>query len=264
MTATKEIIKEWLEELNNGNLPICVVDDDGVFNSSMGLEPGNYVALTEIVEKGITFAAYTGQTGCEKNPNRCLRVRLTEHLRRWLNSPEYHLGVKAEELAVGKVRIHISVLSSGNCSFDLRKRLEKASVYTHKPFLQYGPWKKYNTTYEGEDLSIVPFGHTRRKAFLARARQSGVFLEDSTTNTIDRIFDIVLGSDLCRLAKCRSGKRDFNTAMEVRKALKNGTNEYLVIKAIFDKQLYNGKKPKRGCSYDYITDVLTYAIEQTA
>lgn len=259
-----DITKIWLEQLNNDIVPKCVVDEDGIFNANfdIGRKPGNYLVSTELVGKKTMLPAYTGQTGCEQDPSRCLKVRLSEHLRKWLNNPEYHLGVKTEELAGGKVKLHIAVLYSGDCSLEFRKRLEKASVYAHKPFLQFGPWKKYFTKYEGEDLSIVPFGGTRRKAFLARARQSGVFL-DSTTDTIDRIFDIVLGSDLSGIARSRSGKRNFKTAMEVRKAIANGSDEYLAIKAIIDKRLFKDKAPKRGCSYSYITDLLSYAIEQT-
>ena len=71
---TKDITKAWLEQLNNNIVPDCVVDEDGIFdaNSDIGLKPGNYLAKTELVERKNTFAAYTGQTGCDKNPSRCL------------------------------------------------------------------------------------------------------------------------------------------------------------------------------------------------
>ena len=77
------------------------------------------------------------------------------------------------------MKIHFHIVGEAEKKED-RKKLERETILSKSPYLQYGPFKKYDSKYDDLDLCIVPFNGTRRKAFINRARKEGVEIQDET------------------------------------------------------------------------------------
>lgn len=253
--ATFDYVEQWW----NDHLDLvkkCVDDPEKIFSSNNGNKKGAYLVSVKLVEEGKLIPMYAGEAGADDEHDRSIADRLKEHIRVWLGDyTEYWTGVKRSELESGRMKLNLHIVGEAEKLVD-RKKMETSTVLRERPYLQYGPYKKYPSKYDGVDLCIIPWKGTRRKAFLDRLEQEGINVKKSTS-LIDRILDKDFNPDWEKCAK--SGKEKDPVAYALRQELKAGTDEYRRIKGIVDAGL-GFEDRSRGCTYPYVIKVLSHAL----
>lgn len=165
--ATFDYVEKWW----NDNLELvkkCVDDPEKIFSSNNGHKKGVYLVFVKLVEEDKLIPMYAGEAGADNEHDRSIADRLKEHIRIWLgNYTEYWTGIKRSDLESGKMKFHVHIVGEAD-NLETRKKMETDTVLREHPYLQYGPYKKYPSKYDGPDLCIVPWKGTRRKAFLDR------------------------------------------------------------------------------------------------
>lgn len=251
--ATFDYVEKWWVENYSSLIKKFVDDPELILSSDNGSRKGTYIVSVKVIEDDRLIPMYVGEAGVG---DRSIADRLKEHLRIWLGgATEYYTGVKRKELEGGKMKFHIHIVGEAE-SLESRKKMETNTILRRRPYLQYGPYKKYTSRYDGPDLCIIPWNGTRRKAFLDRLEQEGITVNKSTS-IIERILDKDFSADWKKCAK--AGKEKDPIAYVLRQELKVGTDEYRKVKKIVDSGL-GFKDGSRGCTYPCVIKVLSHAL----
>lgn len=253
--ATFDYVEEWWKD-NTALIQRCVDDPEKIFSSNNGHKKGVYLVSVKFVEEDKLIPMYAGEAGADDEHDRSIADRLKEHIRVWLGGDytEYWTGIKRSDLESGKMKFHLHIVGEAE-KLEERKKLESSTILKEHPYLQYGSYQKYVSKYAGVDLAIIPWRHTRRKAFLDRLEQEGSIVEESRS-LVDRVLSKDFKPDW---KKCAKGKENSSVAYALRQELKTGTEEYKKIKGIVDTGL-GIKDGSRGCTYPYIIKVLSHAL----
>ena len=235
------------------------VDEDGIFTTSNGLKKGVYGVFVQCGE-GKEVLMYIGETG---KGSRCLWDRISEHAYYWLNNSKYYCGIEPQELEAG-YKFKINILAEEDDD-DRRYCLEQYYVETMRPYLQSGPYPKYDSDYRGFDLCIFPT--YRRRAFLFARDGILPFEEVVQKNSqpehsverslVDYVLDATQKFDWSFLTSCEPEE-------EVMKALKEempkGSQAYFLVKKRVDKEF--GFSKGRGCYYNYLIKLVSCAVHK--
>jgi len=237
------------------------VDEDGIFTTSNGLKKGVYGVFVQCGE-GKEVLMYIGETG---KGNRCLWDRLSEHAYYWLSNSKFYCGIKPWELKEG-YKFKIKILAEEN-NDSRRYRLEQYYVETMRPYLQSGPYPKYDSDYRGFDLCIFPT--YRRRAFLF-ARDGQLPFEEvvqknsqpehsAKKSLVDYVLDETQKFDWELLALTLDEPEE--EVMEaVKEEMPKGSDNHLAVKRRVDREL--GKNNGRGCYYDYLVKLVSSAVHK--
>ena len=173
--ATYEYVEKWYND-NVENVRNNVIDEEGLLEAACR-KKGPYLVLVKIMKDNVLIPMYAGEAGADAEHDRSIGDRLKEHIRIWLGDyTEYWTGVSKSELSNGKVKFVVRSMGESDDP-EIRKVMEEQIILKERPYLQYGPYKKYDSNYDGLDLCIIPFRGTRRKAFLGRLKQEGIQLK---------------------------------------------------------------------------------------
>lgn len=252
--ATFDYVEKWWAENYSTLVKNFVDDPEKILSSDNGNKKGTYLVSVKVENKLIPM--YAGEAGADEEHDRSISDRLKEHFRIWLGGDtEYHTGVKMLELETGKMKFHIHIVGEAE-SLESRKKMETNTITKKHPYLQYGPYTKYASRYDGLDLCIIPWNRTRRKALLNRLEQEGITVNKSAS-LIERILDKDFSADWKKCAK--AGKEKDPIAYTLRQELKVGTDDYIKIKHIVDSGL-GYEDGRRGCTYPFIIKVFSHAL----
>ena len=135
-----------------------IVDEDDIFTTDNGLKAaifGTYVKVDD--EQEILMYIGEGTEGY-------LRDRVSELAYYWLLNSRFYCGIESDELREG-YKFKVKILSEEQDE-DKRYSLKQYLIETMRPYIQSGPYPKYETPdhYRGFDLAIFPT--YRRRAFL--------------------------------------------------------------------------------------------------
>ena len=240
----KEILSKW------------VLDPERLLYSENGDVEGTYAIDVMECATEIVIKAYVGEIGhiqrAKKYVASTIKERLLQHLKSWLGNGyvEYWTGVSEEELNKGKYKFRLSLLQK-ECDVKKRKRLEEQYILKTHPYLQYGPYRKYPSNYDGLDLCIIPWRGTRRAAFLARVNE--LFPKyDASRYVQSTSWD----KDWEEVAKQDKPSQELVTMIE------NQIPMYSDIHVKAKKQIdcfLNVPAYKRGCNYKYIVSLFAKA-----
>lgn len=249
-----------------------VEDPEGILLSSNGKKKGVYLVSVYLADENKTIPMYVGEAGADDKTNRTIADRIKEHLMRWLSKgqTEYWTGVDLYELSSGKIKYHLHIVAEEK-NHDARKRIESETILSEKPYLQCGPYEKYHSKkqtsnsatipYNGIDLCIVPWKHTRRKALCDRLAKENIFLEES-----DFITGVINGNEktfwkgTLMMIKAKPNAEHLNQYVDsFKKTLVPGSEEYKRVKEIIDEAI-GYTKEDRGCTYPIIIKMLSYAL----
>ena len=220
------------------------------------------VYAIDVVEctTGIVINGYVGEIGfipeAKKYIASTVKERVLQHLKCWLGNGyvEYWTGVSENELNREMYKFRLTLLQEEK-DIKKRKELEGQYILRRQPYLQYGPYRKYPSKYEGLDLCIIPWRNTRRAAFLTK------------------VSEFFPKRDISRYVQSTSWNKNWE---EVAKQDKPN-NELVAIMAsqipMYSDVHMNAKKTidhffmvpanKRGCTYNYIVSLFAkaYAME---
>lgn len=164
--ARRSITQEQIEKY--------IVDENQIFTKDNGLKAAIFAIYVRVDEEQ-EILMYIGE-GTEGY----LRDRVSELAYYWLINSRFYCGIEPDELEAGyKFRVKIlSEESDGKKRYSLKQYL----IETMRPYLQSGPYPKYETSehYRGFDLAIFPT--YRRRAFLFARDGALPFEELSTRN----------------------------------------------------------------------------------
>ena len=254
--ATFDYVNEWYK-LNEELVNQSVVDENHILTSEYGHKKGAYLVSVQLPEKDIRIPMYAGEAGADDDHDRSIADRLKEHLRHWLGTyTTYYTGVRKKDLLDGRMKFYLEIVGEADKPED-RKQMETNTILTKKPYLQYGPYKKYDSDYDGIDLCIVPFKGTRRKAFLNALKEKGIEIEEGE-RLIDRILDKSFRPDW----KACAQPKEENEAIgaELRQEMEYWTEEeYRDVKKVVDTGL-GCPEGSRGCMRKYLIRVLSHAL----
>ena len=162
------------------------------------------------------------------------------------------------DLLNGKMKFHLEIVGEAEAK-EARKQMEIDTILAKKPYLQYGPYKKYSSKYTGIDLCIVPFDKTRRKAFLGALKERGIEVEDDS-----RLIDLFLNKSIAPdWVECSKKRRSYDK--EQMAVLKEEMSEewteeeYSVIVDTVNAAL-GYKSGSRGVSRNCLLQILTVAL----
>ncbi len=255
--ATFKDVEDWYED-NKNLVKKYTVDEEGILTTDNGKKKGVYLISVKLVDEDVLIPMYAGEAGADDKHERSIADRLKEHLKNWLGGDtEYWTGVKKTELETEKMKFHLHIVGESK-KLETRKKMEEYIILSEHPYLQYGPYEKYRSKYEGIDLCIIPWNGTRREAFLARLEDKGL-LPIVESKLITNVFDKSFNPDWDKCMK--SGKEKEHVACILRQELKKGTEEYKQVKSIVDRAL-GFKEGSRGCTYPYIVRILSHALEE--
>lgn len=178
--ATYEHVEAWFKS-NTDIINKYIDDPEGILTTENGHRKGAYLVSVKVKEAGVLIPMYAGEAGADAGHDRSIADRLKEHIRIWLgNYTEYWTGIKKAELDSGKMQLHLHIVGEAE-KLEIRKQMEENTVLCEHPYLQYGPYKKYPSNYNGLDLCIIPWNATRRKALLSRLKQEGITVQEVGT-----------------------------------------------------------------------------------
>lgn len=168
--------ENWKNNEGKSVLSNWVLDPEKLLDSKSGNVEGVYAIDVVECATGRVINAYVGEVGFVPGAKayiaRTVKERLLQHLKRWLGNGyrylEYWTGISEKEF--GKYKIRLSLLQEEK-DVKKRKKLEGQYILKRHPYLQYGPYRKYPSSYEGVDLCIIPWRNTRRTAFLAKVNE---------------------------------------------------------------------------------------------
>lgn len=242
-------------------------DPEKILSSGYGHKKGVYLVSVKLKNQNdeiVFIPMYAGEAGADDEHDRSIADRLKEHIRIWLGPyTEYWTGMRKSDLESGEMKIHVQIVGEAE-TLEKRKELERETIVSKCPYLQYGPYKKYDSKYDDLDLCIIPFNGTRRKAFINRAKKEDVDINEN------RLVTYILGNDfrpdwkavLSSMKKMPKNEETLETVRTNIGRLKyeiNSTSEdYSKIKELLDKGL--GIETGRGCTYPYLIKVLSYAL----
>ena len=256
MTTPIDISEKWYME-NQEFVKRYVIDEEGLLSKECR-KKGTYLVSVKLIEENILIPMYAGEAGADKNHDRSIGDRLKEHLRIWFGDyTEYWTGVSKAELITGKVKFVIGSVGESD-DLGIRKELESQTIMKEHPYLQYGPYKKYDSDYDEPDLCIIPFKGTRRKAFLSRLKQDKIEYEDSP-KCIDFIRGGNIKSDWKQLAIKGSEFRFIRDV--IRAEFEESPEKYDMIKKNIDNAV-GFEIHSRGCTFPYIVRLITRAFSK--
>jgi hypothetical protein len=260
--STFDYIETW--HTNNATLVARTISDPkGILTTEYGHKKGAYLVSVLLTEKNILIPMYAGEAGEDGGEDgdniRTIQDRLKEHLYHWLGAyTQYHTGVAKWDLLNGKMKFHLEIVGEAE-SKEARKQMETDTILTKKPYLQYGPYKKYPSKYTGLDLCIVPWDKTRRKAFLGALKERGIEVEDNS-----RLIDLILNKSITPdWVECSKKRHSFDK--EQMSILKQEMSEewteeeYSSIVDIVNEALGYGTTG-RGVSRNCLLQILTVAL----
>lgn len=264
--ATFDYVEKWWSD-NTDLIEKCVDDPEKIFSSEYGHKKGAYLASVKLKNKNaemVYIPMYAGEAGADDEHDRSIADRLKEHIRIWLGPyTEYWTGIRKSDLESGEMKIHVQIVGEAE-TLEKRKELERKTIVSACPYLQYGPYKKYDSKYDDLDLCIIPFNGTRRKAFINRAKKEGIDIKEES------IVAYILGNDFCPdwksvltlMQKMPKDEEMLETIKaniaRIKHEISPTTKEYKEIKEKVDKGLEI--KGSRGCTYPYLVKVLSYAL----
>ncbi|MBR3517091.1 MAG: hypothetical protein IKO10_12350 [Lachnospiraceae bacterium] len=254
--STFDYVNEWFKQ-NEELVNQTVTDKNHILTSKYGHKKGAYLVSVELTDKNILIPMYAGEAGADDDHDRSIADRLKEHLRHWLGTyTTYYTGVRKKDLLDGKMKFCLEIVGEAEKKED-RKQLETTTILTKKPYLQYGPYKKYDSDYDGIDLCIVPFKGTRRKAFLNALKEKGIEIEEGE-RLIDRTLDKSFRPDW---KACAQPKEENEAIAEkLRQEMEYWTEEeYRDVKKVVDTGL-GCPEGSRGCMRKYLIRVLSHAL----
>ena len=254
--ATNKNVNEWYA-MHRELIDRCVVDENHILTSEYGHKKGTYLVSVLLPEKNLMIPMYAGEAGADDEHDRSVADRLKEHLHRWLGTyTAYYTGVRKKDLLKGKMKFYLELVGEAD-SLEDRKQLETETILAEKPYLQFGPFKKYDSDYDGIDLCIVPFKGTRRKALLNALKERGIEIEEGE-RLLDRIMDKSFKPDWELCAEQRWVNNVI--AVELEQEMKYWTEEeYMEVKRIVDSGL-ECPEDSRGCTRKYLVKVLSHAL----
>lgn len=260
--STFDYIETW--HTNNATLVARTISDPkGILTTEYGHKKGAYLVSVLLTEKNILIPMYAGEAGedggADDDNIRTIQDRLKEHLYYWLGAyTQYHTGVAKRDLLNGKMKFYLEIVGEAN-DLETRKQMETDTILTKKPYLQYGPYKKYPSKYTGIDLCIVPWDRTRRKAFLGALKERGIEVEDDS-RLIDLIFNKSITPDWVECSKKRRSYDKEQMAMLKEEMSEEWTcEEYELIVNTVNAAL-GYKSGSRGVSRNCLLQILTVAL----
>lgn len=263
--ATFDYVEDWWSN-NTELVQKCIDDPEKILTSDYGHKKGAYLASVKLKNENdemVYIPMYAGEAGADDEHDRSIADRLKEHIRIWLGSyTEYWTGIRKSDLESGEMKIHVQIVGEAK-TLERRKELERETIVSACPYLQYGPYKKYDSKYDDLDLCIIPFNGTRRKAFIDRAKKEGIEIQENS------LIEYILGGDFCPNWKTVLGLMKMpknqemieNVQANIRKLkceINPSSEEYKKIKELVDEGL--GIQGGRGCTYPYLVRVLSYAL----
>ena len=254
--STSNFINDWFK-LNEELVNQSVVDDNHILTAEYGHKKGAYLVSVFLPERNILIPMYAGEAGADEEHDRSIADRLKEHLHRWLGAyTTYYTGVRKKDLLDGKMKFYLEIIGEAD-ELEDRKQLETEAILTKKPYLQYGPYRKYDSDYAGIDLCIIPFKGTRRKAFLNALKEKGIEIEEGE-RLIDRILDKSFRPDWKACAKPK--EKNEGIALELYHEMESWTEEeYWDVKKLVDSGL-GYLEGSRGCTRKCLVRVLSHAL----
>ncbi|MBP3241455.1 MAG: hypothetical protein J6M92_13085 [Oribacterium sp.] len=260
--ATFTKVEKWFDENKAMLMKIAVVDPEQILTSENGHKKGAYLVSVKLKNRLIPM--YAGEAGADDEHDRCIADRLKEHLHRWFAGgyTEYWTGIKKSELISGRIRFHLHIVGESDV-LEERKKMETEAILTKKPYLQYGPYKKYDSEYDGIDLCIVPFNGTRRKAFLARLKELGIKSceKDEEKELLDKILNKGCKPDWKKIAKEKYDAEPY--ASNFRVLIRKGSELHKDVKAALEEAMgiVSGGK-STGIRYDRLITLLSNAMAE--
>lgn len=269
--STFDYVKNWERE-NQDVISKYVIDDENLLKGAKGKKKGVYLVSVKLMKENVSIPMYVGEAGADEAHDRSIRDRLTEHLRIWLRkkeTTEYWTGIRREELgSFVKFSLHFVDEEEDR---EARRKKEAETINRTQPYLQYSPYKKYNSPYEGIDLCIIPWNGTRRKSFLDRLEQKGILPAVDAPHLVNNV--IKEGIDwenikidwenidwkVCAKA-AKTVKGDDSIACILEEKFGVGSDEYKGIKKVVDSAL-GFSKESRGCTHPYIIKLLEHVIK---
>lgn len=257
---------KYIEDFHTNNATLvakCINDPDGILTTEYGRVKGTYLVSVLIVDKNILIPMYAGEAGAapkeeSENDDRTIQDRLKEHLYHWLGAyTQFHTGVSKKDLLNGKMKFNLEIVGRAD-DLETRKQIETTTILTKKPYLQYGPYRKYPSKYTGLDLCIVPFEGTRRTALLDALKERGIEAEENS-RFIDLILDGKITPDWVECSKNRrKASKEFIEELKEEMASQWTEEEFTVIHERVNNGL--GYIESRGVSRKCLLEILSVAL----
>ncbi|GEM_PF-2358851 len=252
----------YIEKFHTDNATLlakCIDDPNGILSTEYGQKKGTYLVSVLLRDKKILIPMYAGEAGADDEHDRSIQDRLKEHLYYWLgNYTQYHTGVAKKDLLSGNMAFHLEVVDVAETK-EARKQIETETILTMKPYLQYGPYKKYPSSYAGLDLCIVPWKGTRRKAFLDALKERGIEVEDNS-RLIDLFINKEITPDWVECSKKRHSFDKDQMSILKQEIIEDWTPEefHLMVDTVNTALGYGNSS--RGVSRNCLLQILTVAL----
>lgn len=238
-----EAVANWYNTVGKRKIEEFVIDSDGIFTTDKGFAKGVYLASVVTPYKQIPM--YIGEVG---KMDRCFRDRIVEHLRYWIEKPLFYTGISPEELDSGyKYKIEVLAIEADDAK---RYEMEQAFIEEIKPYTQFNCYPKFDSEYNGNDLSI--FNTYRRRAFLVA--RDGKYTEEVYEVTVNDILNMLVD-----FSEYKNAHPDKDVIDTVQKVFPKNSESYIILKKSIEDKL--GITSKRGCNYSYVIKIAAAALQ---